>query len=482
MQAFTSLFQNSLFSVITNVVNRIGNAVIFIFIVQALGVDHAGVYSLGISYFLIVSRFSFWGLDHLLTREVAKSRVDASKYLSNFFAVRLLLATVFIGIFLAFLQLINYPAETKWVIVLMLLSVWPESVNNLCWAGFATFEEFHFTSISVFFGSLVQIILGLLLLHWGYGVKAMAFIFFFNNLIAMLVNLRILSSRYIERWQRPEWAFVKGQLRIAVPFLFIGVFFILNNQLNTIVLSFLSTEEMIGIYSAATAVILALSMIPQGYRIAVLPVLSRYKEETGSTSVQQLYERSFKYLAMIAIPLGIATILLAEDLIRLIYRRDLPEAVPALQIMAVALSLTFINVLNARLLIVYNQQSKTAHFLVVTTFLNLTINLMLVSQLGAVGASIGQVSSVFVLFILNMIAVRAYMPGINRWPYLWRIMLASLIMGIVIRQVMPWGLGVQILAGGIVYVMILWFIGSFSKDEKLALQSIIKQKMLTKSS
>ena len=341
MQTVLTLFKNSTFSIITNTLNRIGNAVIFILIVHYLGIEQGGSYTLGVSYFFIGSRFAFWGLDHLLTREVAKSKEKATKFLSNFLFVRLVLATIVIFVTLGIVEATTYQSSTKLVISIMILSIWPENINNLCWAAFAAFEEFHFTSISVFFASLSQIILGLIFLALGYDVVAMSIIFFINNTVALIINIYILQKRYIPKWELPDKKFISEQLKIGLPFVFIGMFFILDNRLDTIILSFVASETVVGLYGAATAVTIALSMIPQGYRIAILPVLARYRVDNPE-KVQPIYNQSYKVLFLIGLPISAGTWLLAEDLIRIIYGETLPAAVPTLQVISVVLALTLL--------------------------------------------------------------------------------------------------------------------------------------------
>ncbi|MCC6607783.1 MAG: flippase [Anaerolineae bacterium] len=473
METVLSLFKNSAFSVITNTLNRLGNAVIFIMIVHYLGIESGGTYTIGVSYFFIGSRFAFWGLDHLLTREVAKSRGEAARFLSNFLVVRVILATAVIILTLFIVQVLPYQNSTKIVISLMLFSIWPENINNLCWAAFAAFEEFHYTSVSVFFGSLFQILLGLWCLSLGYGVMAMAVVFFVNNLIAMLINLLILKKRYIGKWQKIEPGFIQEQLRIGLPFVFIGMFFIMDNRLDTITLSFVTTESVVGVYGAATAVITALSMIPQGYRVAILPVLARYRLQNPS-QVQTLYDQSYKFLLILGLPISAATFLLADDLIQLLYREPLPTAVPTLQVISLVLLLTFLNVLNTRLLIVYDKQSLTAKFLLVTSFLNAVANIIMAPIWGAFGAGIARLVSILSLFVLNSLAVRTIVKNQTGLTLILKTILCTLVMGAVIWLMHSYGFWWQLVGGSITYLLLIVVTRTISRDEQAAVLAILR--------
>ncbi len=477
MQTITSLLRNSLSSIVTNLLNRAGNVVLFILIVRHLGVEKAGLYTLGISFFFISSRFSFWGLDHLLTREVAKTHTQATLYISNLLFVRVVLSTPTIIVFLLIVQLTNYTSETKLLISLMLLSVWPESINNLCWAGFAAFEEFYFTSVSVFFASLIQISAGWLLLSQDYGVVEMAWVFFANNMVAMVINLLIMQRRYRIRWQPPSRSFIQAQMRQSIPFLFISIFFILDNRLDNVLLSFISSEEAIGIYNAAAPVILGLSMVAEGFRIAVFPILSRYAQ-TDMSQAHLLYTRSFKYLVILSLPLSAITIIASAPLIQLLYGDPLPLAVTTLQILAWQLVFLFINILNNRLFVAYNRQDLAAYFLGVTVLSNIIINLILAPSLGPIGASIARLSSIIILFLLNQWAISTYFPAfkLSIWSMTWRPLLATFAMISLFWGLAPWGIGLQLLCGLILYVALLYLLGVVSTDEKKIVLAFVQHK------
>lgn len=464
MQALSSLFRNSTFSIITNVLNRLGNAIIFILIVRWLGIDNGGIYTLGTAYFIIGSRFAFWGLDHLLTREVSKYKHKSSLYISNFLLLRIILATICILILSLIIQIPNYTNETQLILFLMLLSIWPECINNLSWATFAAHEEFHFTSISVFFGSLFQIVFGYLLLKAGYGLLAMAVVFFINNMIAMSLNLIIISKRYKPSFKQLNFNFIRSNLPIATPFIFISVFYILDNRVDTILLSFFTTETEIGIYGAAVAIILAVTMIPQGYRIAVLPIMAKY-HQTNETQLTQLYQKSYKYLLILGLPITFAILILADEALNLVFRQPLPDAVPVLQIMSISIVFLFLNVLDARLLIVFNHQKLIAKILLFSLLINLTINILLTPSYGAAGAGMARLVSVFFVFLLNTWIVKRFVEMPKRWLFWIKPLFSSFVMMFALYFFSSSVLIVQIIIGVITYFGCSLMVGTFSGQE-----------------
>ena len=453
-------------------INRLSNMLIFVMIVANLGVEEGGIYSLALAFFFIGSRIAFWGLDQLLTREVAKDHSKTGQYLSNFLYARVILALLAIAIFYLIVQLSHYDSETKLVISLMLLSILPENINNLCWGGFAAFEEYHLTGIGTVLNMGIKLGLGFIFIRMGMPLAYVALAVLLGHIGSMLVNLFITRRRYLmEGWQRADPQFIWRQLRYAIPFLFIGIFFIFDSRLDVILLSALSSETAVGLYGAATAVIMAFTILPEGYRIAVLPVMSRFQEDKSSR-LRDLYERSFKYLLIIAIPISIAIILLAEDLISLIYRKDLPEAVSALRVLAIGLTFTFLIVVNNRLLIVHNRQDLIARILILSTAANVLVNVLLIPNYGAVGAAVARTTSLLLLLFLTSWASSRLITGVRKFRFVWRPLISSVVMGLVIWQLSSLGFWIQSAAGAVVYLSLLLLMGAFSAQELRILRQL----------
>jgi len=275
-------------------------------------------------------------------------------------------------------------------------------------------------------------------------------------------------------WQRPDPVFIKVQMRIAIPFLFVGMFFILDNRLDNILLSFFSTESEIGVYGAAMAVIVALSMVPEGYRIAILPVMSRY-QQNETTSLHSLYNRSYKFLVALAIPLATATFIMAEEIIRLIYREDLEGAVLPLQILAFGIIFIYLNILNNRLLIVHNRQDLMAKFLLITLGINLIANVFLMPRFGSTGAAVARTLSLVSLFILSSWAANTFIDSGGRFNYLWRFIVSAMIMGLVVWLLAPYGILLQVVAGVVVYGLMLLLTRAITSDEMRMLRRLVQR-------
>ncbi|MGC9358693.1 MAG: oligosaccharide flippase family protein, partial [Anaerolineae bacterium] len=92
METALSLIRNSIFSSLASLITKAANTLVFILIARRLAVNEVGVYSLALTYSIIFVQVASWGLDQLLTREVARHREKTERYWINFLLIRLVLS------------------------------------------------------------------------------------------------------------------------------------------------------------------------------------------------------------------------------------------------------------------------------------------------------------------------------------------------------------------------------------------------------
>jgi len=182
-------------------------------------------------------------------------------------------------------------------------------------------------------------------------------------------------------------------------------------------LSLFRSEEEVGLYGAAAAITAALMLLPLAYRTAVFPPMSRLYA-TSRPAMQTLFDRSFKYLIILALPMAVGTILLADPFITLVYEGGFAPSAAVLRVLMLPTVIIFANVLNARLLVVSNNQWVIARSLMVSLVVNVLLNLILVPICGVMGVSYARLVSTMVIFGLNFVFLYRHVYPFNPLPLL----------------------------------------------------------------
>jgi len=142
MNSAKTLAKNTGFSLAADLFNRASNTLLFVLVSRFLGLEVAGVMTLAMTYTFIANPLSFWGLDQLLIREVARAPGSVRRFTVNFIWLRVVLSLISIGLLRLILQfIVPYPAETTRIIFLMALSIFSENISNICQAVFMAHER-----------------------------------------------------------------------------------------------------------------------------------------------------------------------------------------------------------------------------------------------------------------------------------------------------------------------------------------------------
>ena len=471
------VLRNSTLSVVADAVARASNTVLFILISRRWGAVEGGTYALALTYALLFTQLSFWGMDQLLTREVAKDRSVAGKFVGSFMLIRVVLSLILFGVMALLVgRVLGYAPATARVIVIVGLSIIPESISNICQALFIAYEQIKYsTLVGIVVGALRLAGGGLVLLAGGH-VEAIAVLLCVSSVVGLALNLGIVYLRFPRPSWRPNIQFWLPQLKTAVSFTLIGVFYIIEFQNDTLLLSVFKSEKDVGIYNAATTILFALAVLPQAFRAAIFPVMSRLYA-AASPTLAVVYEKSFKYLLITSLPVAAGLMLSAGSVTRLLYRGGFEESATVLRVVIWTFVLLMINVPVARMMVVANEQNILAVLQGLSMTLNIGLNVVLIPQMGALGAAWARLGSTSLFIILGLVYTywRLY-----RWNPVWVFLRPLIALAIMIG--LSWllrGLNDLIAAsvGLAGYAIWIWISGVVSQDEWAILAQVLRPRL-----
>jgi O-antigen/teichoic acid export membrane protein len=317
--------------------------------------------------------------------------------------MRTILVVVGYGIlFLLIYYLFPYQEETKTVILILGLAVLPEALFALFQALFVAHERLMFPTIAAVFNSGFKLGVGYWLLANGYPVTTIVWVMPVGSALSLLFLLPGLVQlfRLIPQVlpSRLNFSFSLGQLHYMPGFVLISTFLTLDFQLDAFLISLYLSETDIGWYGAAQTIVLGFWMMATAIRTTLYPVMARIQKETPER-LPNLYRRAHQYLLLAALPIAAGITVLARPIVRLVFGEGFEETVPALQIMIWAVVFAFVNVPNARLVLVRNRQKQAGWMTGISLVVNVVLNLLLIPRLGIFGAAAARTLATAVLFL-----------------------------------------------------------------------------------
>ena len=118
-------------------------------------------------------------------------------------------------------------------------------------------------------------------------------------------------------------------------------------------------DAVVGWYNAAYQLVIGLKPIPRLFMNALFPLMSSYFASSNE-SFKVAYEKSFKYLLILGLPLAVGITLLADRFILLFYGQQFYPSIIALQILAWDILLVFLYTCLGTILVTSDKQNQMA--------------------------------------------------------------------------------------------------------------------------
>ncbi len=483
MKTFWELIRDSIYSLVLHIAPRFANVLLFMILGWLAGPSDAGVFVLATTYLLIFTTI-MRGLDDLVVREVSRQPHEAKNYLIAFISFRLGLSLLLYGLLIVVVtRIFSYPPVTEKTIFILCLSLIPDNISYVCQSVLLGQRSFLSPTLIIGGVNLAKLILGSIVLYVGGNLVTIAWIWLICSSIGMVVILILSfkSIKYVDLQIRKSLYLFINQKKIILIFLLITTLTMLESQTDTILLSWFYTEKEVGLFGAATTITFSLIMFAQAYRFAVYPVMTRYALNQPE-KLEQLYLQSLRYLGIIVFPIVGGIWVLAPTIVPLLFGEEFFPTINYLQLLVFVLIFVFLNEPNVRLLLVNDKQHWVVFFLLISAFMNVGANLLLLPKFAVYGAVMARLLSTFILFLMSYIYVK-----IKFMPISWTLMfvkpvIATVLMVVCIRYIAnQQNLLVTIFVGMVLYFSLLILFGeiSFQDIKRFAKSRPSKKKFLS---
>ena len=241
--------------------------------------------------------------------------------------------------------------------------------------------------------------------------------------------------------------------------------------IDSVMLSKIRSTTEVGIYAAAANIIIALIFIPMMYGNAIYPVISRFFISSKS-SLKYAYERSFKYMLILGLPISAGVYILSDKIISIVYGSEYFASVAVLSILSWYLFLRFLNVVSGFTLASINKQSSRVLSQGIAVLINIILNLIFIPKYGFIGAAIATVITEIAFFIIYMHFITKYGLGVKLTRIFVKPIIATAIMIFALSFI--GNLFISIVLVIIVYVIALLALGTIDKEDKIIFKKVMK--------
>lgn len=390
MSSVRKIAKNTGMLFVSQIVSYILGFFYIIFIARYLGAEGFGNLSFAIAFTGIFGILMDLGFITLIMREVAKDKLLASKYLGNIIVIKMILVSITFGLIILTSKIMGYPQQTINLIYLLAFSVIFTSFIGIFNSIFQAYEKMVYPSISMVLNSILMFIGVLLVINYKFDVLGFALIYIVTNLLIFVYSLIICLWKFFLPKLEVDLNFWKFTIKEAIFFGVANVFSTIYFSIGLVMLSMFVGSNAVGYYNAVYRLIFILLFIPSVFIISFFPVMSR-QFKFSKDKLKIGYEKSFKYLLVIAIFIFIFGLIFADKIVLIIYGNGYVSSIKAFQVLIWVIPIIFITYLLTNILYVINKQRIVTIITGLVLIVNISLNIFLIPQFSYIGAAMATV-------------------------------------------------------------------------------------------
>jgi len=400
-----SIKKNTLYNVIRTFSSIIFPLITFPYVSRVLLAENVGKVNFGLSIISYFSLIASLGISTYAIRECSAVRNDKSKLdemASQIFSINLLttiLAYVLLGVTLLFYnKLENY----RTLILIQSLSIIFTTLGT-DWINIAM-EDFKYITIRTVLFQLLAIVLMFMFIHHPEDYMKYAAISLVASSGAHMVNI----------WYRKRYCQLRFTIKVdwithITPIILLFVMILAQDifsNVDSTMLGLMKGDRSVGIYTSAQKVNRVVSQVVSSILWVIMPRMSLYFTKNDYYEINRLLRKLLAFNLMVGLPCVVGQIIMAKDIISVVAGPDFAEAAPVLQVRALSMLFGLFggNLLGNAVLLPSKKEKYYMIVCVITAFINIGANYILIPKYGPIGAAI--TTAFCSLFIFVMLAFK----------------------------------------------------------------------------
>ncbi len=442
-----TIFKNTLWLGVSTVVNKLLALGLLIYAARILGATGYGEFTFALAFVSLLMIFSDFGLSPIVTREFAREK-EKKEELYSIISLKILLAFgTFILVLLSSFFLIPEKDIQRIILILAFFLL----INGFI----GIFYSFFHARQKMEYETWIEALQVLLIFSLGFFVllkfpspENLSYAYFFSSLAALIFVLLFFHFKIFPL--KIEWNFLvwKKFLIMSWPLALIGLFGVIYNYTDSVMLGYRHMLAETGWYNAASKIVMA-GLIPMGLiGASFYPALSKFSKESKE-KFQKIWDYELEIMILLALPLVVSGIFLAPKIIYSFYPIDFAPSILAFQILILTAGIIFLYRPFYDAMIVLNQQAKTFWITIAGAIANVILNLILIPKYSLYGAATATVITNFlVLFIIIIFAKKFTFIRIHNLKIFFTFLtsaVASALMYLVIKQPFIYNINILLL-------------------------------------
>lgn len=473
MSKVKTVFLNASWMSVSQVITSVLAFVWTLFTARYLGVNDYGIFGATLSLASLFGTVCDVGTMYFAVREISVDLSREQKYLDACVSLRFILGAIYFALVLLSLMAAGWNSYMIVICLIFAVHQFVGSFKSLLVISFQAHEEMKYQAIMYIISNVMTFVFIVAVIFGDYGLFGLSLAYVLGNFIGLVYVLWVLKKKFVFPRISLEFNLYKILLLGGLPFALNAIFSAIYYSIDIFMLTQMSNTYYVGLYNSAYKLVDIFGVFYAVYTATIFPVMSKlFKDDKNILNLT--LSKSIKYLSAVTIPLSVATLIYATDMIVFCFGSKFSEAGSVLAMLVWSVCFLFMNGATVTALNASNKERSVTVMYILTSMFNVIFNLVLIPKYNVYGAAFTTILSDIFLLILSIYVLNKVnlLPNIHLFYDLLKITIASVLMGVCLYS-LNLNMWLAIPVGIVVYLSVIVIIRFFDEDDKTIIRQVI---------
>lgn len=356
------------------------------YLLRVLGPEKFGAITFAQTIINYGNLLADYGFNLTAPRDIAKcEKADIGKNFAAFYGAKVVLL---VPILLVGTGLIFFFRDS--LDMLLMLCVLPSLLGNVLFPiwYFQGIQEMRFITIFNLIARTASVVAIFAFVREQSDYHMAAFLQSITPVLAGVISLWVLYQKTPEIFSVPSWEDIKAKFKEGWDIFISTVFISLYTNSNVFILGIMTNDTIVGYYSAANKLIMAVNGLMGPVSSAIFPHISALYKESREKAIAFL-RKTVRYIGGLSLAASVGTFVLAEPIVHIIMGGSYEESILILRILSffpfvVAMS----NIFGVQTMVTFGMQSVFSRILMLSAVVNFILIFPLIYLWQGIGLSI----------------------------------------------------------------------------------------------
>jgi O-antigen/teichoic acid export membrane protein len=378
---------NTAWRLVAFVARAVAGLAATVLVARLEGPASLGLFQLALMVTLLSSFAVALGLPKLLVREIARRPDQGPRWLETSLFMVLASGSATTGLVLVATVALGSPTDVVIVLGLAAAALAFDAAARVLFGMFWAWERMHLEAVTTCLQEAAFVAGTAIALFTGWGVPGVMLAYLVSRAVGAAIGWalasRLAGVTLVPRLRRGT---ARPLLRRTMPFAVDDALSLAYIRVDSVLIGILQGTTAVGLYQAAANLVIYLNILPRMLNYSLYARLSRaWPDDTGD--LRRLRDASLRLVGAFGVPLMVASILLAPEIVRMIYGPRFDGASAALRLLALVIPIRMLGHTLGTALTAVDRQTQRMWAVAAAAVTNIALNLYAIPRWSYLGAA-----------------------------------------------------------------------------------------------